>query len=808
MTTTRQAYRLGERLGTARLLGFYYAHIGFYLGQLHIYHAAYLQLALAALGVLAEATGVLPGAAEPAIGLASNLYGWISLLFFSFNLLPLALALLREEGWRAALITPLKQLGQLSFFYFAIQSRFIGHCFARELSEGGGGYVATGRGLGIFHIEFKQLFTMMAVPCFYPAAELVFFLAVIHSVPSRANLSAFGALFAWLTPIALLIGPIWFNPNAFQLTSLRLGQRIYGQVEEGCIWRDLRAWTEWLSQAVEPRPQHGAPSPPPSPPSPSESGRSARPTLPTPAESESLESLALDEDGGSPDESQQEPKAPQADRLEVQALESELSPPPPPLPTEDQHEQLQPRMPTPPRKPSAPKAKFDANASWAEFHQLKQEVKGGVELHTLLLPSKELLMTVPLLLITNQATRPLGWTPAHLLVLALPVLPVGGIGLLMLLAQSRAAMEALAGTGCAAYVLGCGCANHPQALWLLLCAGWLVVEAIWCHSSFPQMSRAVWVSVLATRYFSWRAVFNAALYFSQLAGARLFRLTTLEAVAAREEAEWRLTRPSEPPPSRPPPIAQPAQVWWAAMRVVAYPLGQAAASHALMLDILLGSALQLVIGLLAMLTLGRIQWLQNRLLLGVPESTLERITSSEVKKSRWGLDKIDMRVDMQSSREELTPRGTPRGGGSGLGMKTNRQLFTPRNVDSTLGNFGVELPVDFGDNTRPSLPKSARRSTMETNAVVSVVSSRARAQGAGSACDGLGRASQGSRVGALVRGLSKAGRREGDEAREELMGELTAEGAEAGLAPTSAHVHAHAEREEHDVEMPRGVSSM
>ena len=41
------------------------------------------------------------------------------------------------------------------------------------------------------------------------------------------------------------------------------------------------------------------------------------------------------------------------------------------------------------------------------------------------------------------------------------------------------------------------------------------------------------------------------------------------------------------------------------------------------------------------------------------------------------------------------------------------------------------------------------------------------------------------------------------------MGELTAECAEAGLAPTSAHVHAHAEREEHDVEMPRaGVSSI
>ena len=39
MTTSRQALRLGLRLGLTRLMGFYYAHIGYYLGQLHFYHA-------------------------------------------------------------------------------------------------------------------------------------------------------------------------------------------------------------------------------------------------------------------------------------------------------------------------------------------------------------------------------------------------------------------------------------------------------------------------------------------------------------------------------------------------------------------------------------------------------------------------------------------------------------------------------------------------------------------------------------------------------------------------------------------------
>ena len=37
MTTTRQAHRLGVRLSLTRHLGFYYAHAGYYVGQLHWY---------------------------------------------------------------------------------------------------------------------------------------------------------------------------------------------------------------------------------------------------------------------------------------------------------------------------------------------------------------------------------------------------------------------------------------------------------------------------------------------------------------------------------------------------------------------------------------------------------------------------------------------------------------------------------------------------------------------------------------------------------------------------------------------------
>ena len=69
MTTSRQAYRLGVRLGLARLLGFYYAHIGYYVGQLHFFHATYLTFAFTFLSSVADGTGLLPGVSSSALSL-------------------------------------------------------------------------------------------------------------------------------------------------------------------------------------------------------------------------------------------------------------------------------------------------------------------------------------------------------------------------------------------------------------------------------------------------------------------------------------------------------------------------------------------------------------------------------------------------------------------------------------------------------------------------------------------------------------------------------------------------------------------
>ena len=50
-----------------------------------------------------------------------------------------------------------------------------------------------------------------------------------------------------------------------------------------------------------------------------------------------------------------------------------------------------------------------------------------------------------------------------------------------------------------------------------------------------------------------------------------------------------------------------------------------AAAHALLFDVLLGFLLQLIVLLFALVSFGKVQWLQNRLLLEVKESVLSKI---------------------------------------------------------------------------------------------------------------------------------------------------------------------------------------
>jgi hypothetical protein len=69
MSTSRQSFRLGVRLGCGRLLGFWYGHAGYYLAQLHFHHVLYAVFVVTLLCGLADGTGVLPNIAPAAVNI-------------------------------------------------------------------------------------------------------------------------------------------------------------------------------------------------------------------------------------------------------------------------------------------------------------------------------------------------------------------------------------------------------------------------------------------------------------------------------------------------------------------------------------------------------------------------------------------------------------------------------------------------------------------------------------------------------------------------------------------------------------------
>ena len=166
---------------------------------------------------MAEGTGILPNAAAPCGALLNYLCGPISLLFLGFTMLPLVFALGVELGVKEALLIPLMQIASLSPLYFTIQSRCIGHFFGAQMSAGGSSYVPTGRGLAITRLNFHALYGAFAVPVFNPGAELAAFLVLSPLANPNLTYESWGIFFAILTPLALLLGPAFFNPDNFEM---------------------------------------------------------------------------------------------------------------------------------------------------------------------------------------------------------------------------------------------------------------------------------------------------------------------------------------------------------------------------------------------------------------------------------------------------------------------------------------------------------------------------------------------------------------------------------------------------------------
>lgn len=427
MTSSRQALRLGQRLGLARLFGFYYAHIGFYAGQLHYYHVGFGQLALALLGTLVARSGLSnnPESTEAAsIMMFNNLHGPLWILFFLFAIVPLFFVTWERKGLLAAFRKPLVQTLQLAPLFYILQGRCIGHTFSRGFSIGEAAYQATGRGLAIEHVPFHKYYAFLCVSCYVPGVELAGFLLALLAL--QAKVTTLALIFASIVPLGLLYGPTLLNPHCFRLSD---------------AWSDFEEWLKWL-------------------------------------------------------------------------LRSHFC-----------------------------KSQGSAYRSWSEFHQQRcndkqwrgpdgQVFGWGPRAKFFLMPSKELLLSVPLVGLAFQAIRRAG--EAHtpplasdsfpsmmiLLVTIAPVMPFVVVFFLFAIVTIARAMSG---------AVGCfGVANLNQlqpatfastdvrlCLFLAsLFAGMIGTELTVIGVALPQLSSSDWVTLFFARYFAWRAMCNILAYAS------------------------------------------------------------------------------------------------------------------------------------------------------------------------------------------------------------------------------------------------------------------------------------------------------
>lgn len=454
MSTSRQALRLGQRLSLGRLLGFYCAHppavcsvlrlyacvcagamraaeaagapcafhpshlptlpahraadthIGYYAGQLHYSHASYMMLGLAFVGSVVDAAGALPGVAAPCVALFNGLFGLMSLLFFAFNLLPSFFAFLTDEGPVAAVGKPLKALLTFSPLFFVMQSRCISHFFALEFAVGGAKYIPTGRGLAISHTPFHEIYATHAASCIYPGVELALLLAgtIVLAPLAGFQLNLYSVGFACIAPVALILGPSLFNPQAFCTA-------------EGID--DLRRFLLWLMRSTQP--------------------------------------------GGA----------------------------------------------------------FDPRHSWADFQQESADAKRSVRFRAFLLPSKELVLSVPLLLASHIVMAPYGWGLIQLLLLGMPILSACAIGILLMPAVALFAALCFGGALAPAMAEASAFARLELLAALLVavtlaaeCMHWSAVDDLGFVTMPPSITLEHAILLAATRYFSFRWTSNAGLYLA------------------------------------------------------------------------------------------------------------------------------------------------------------------------------------------------------------------------------------------------------------------------------------------------------
>lgn len=222
---SRDLSRIGNRLDFFRLLSFYYGGIGHYLSNsLVMFTLVIIVYTLLALAIYGE-EGVNGRALHPE-GVFQMVLAGMGIL----QTLPLAVTLTVEKGFRAMVseISFMILSGGPLYFIFHIQTK--SHYFSQTLLAGGAKYRPTGRGFVTRHSPFEENYRFFASSHIYMGFELMVALVLFAFYTTSKQYPGL-TWSLWLSALALVFGPFWFNPLSFEWNR---------------IADDYSSWLKWM----------------------------------------------------------------------------------------------------------------------------------------------------------------------------------------------------------------------------------------------------------------------------------------------------------------------------------------------------------------------------------------------------------------------------------------------------------------------------------------------------------------------------------------------------------------------------------
>lgn len=164
---------------------------------------------------------------------------------------------------------------------------------------------------------------------------------------------------------------------------------------------------------------------------------------------------------------------------------------------------------------------FDPRHSWADFQQEAADAKRSVRFRAFLVPSKELILSIPLLLASHIVMAPYGWGIVQLLLLAVPIVSACAIGIFLMPAVALFAALGHGGAMAPAMAEASAFARLEliaaflvAATFTVECLHWSALDDLGFASMPSSLPLEHAILLAATRYLSFRWTSNAGLYLA------------------------------------------------------------------------------------------------------------------------------------------------------------------------------------------------------------------------------------------------------------------------------------------------------